>query len=169
LEPGHWKTGAVSWSRNGTKTGSISIATNFTVAAPYLELDYTYNKTRSINYQVPLVSLPSNLGKGVVWYFVCPRTGKKCRKLYLADTYFYHRTAFSGCLYEKQTQSHKNRMLGKQFEQLYGADQAYEKIYKKYFKKFYANRPTKRYQKLLRQVKLSESIPQELAERLLIL
>lgn len=149
LKPGQWKRGAITWSRNGNKTGSISITTNFTTESPYLELDYTYNKTEPINYRVPLVRVPSNLGKGFVWYFVCPRTGKKCRKLYMVNTYFYHRTAFNGCMYEKQTYSHHTRIIGKQFERMFGEEKAYEQIYSKHFKKQYKGKPTRRYLRLL--------------------
>ena len=151
LTPNRYKSGVISWSRNGNKTGSISIAVNTHTSTPYLELDYSCNGT-PINYRVQLVSIPSNLGKGVVWYFICPRTGKRCRKLYCADTYFYHRSAFQGCYYEKQTYSYKNRKLGQQFEKLFGIDKIYEEIYSKHFKKHYNSKPTKRYLKLLKQV-----------------
>ena len=126
LKPNQFKSGVLTWSMHGNKTGSIAIATN--TKARYLELDYLHNKTTSINYRVHLVTIPSNLGKGVVWYFVCPRTGKRCRKLYLANTYFYHRSAFRGCFYEKQTQSHYTRNLGKQFERLFASDKVYDQI-----------------------------------------
>jgi len=44
---------------------------------------------------------PEYPGKGVIWHFLCPATRKRCRKLYLVDTYFLHREAFNGCFYEK--------------------------------------------------------------------
>ena len=109
-----------------------------------------------INYLIQLVSIPSNLGKGVVWYFVCSRTGKRCRKLHLVDTYFYHRSAFRGCFYEKQIQCHGYRNLDKQFGLLFGIDKIYEKIYSKHFKKQYNRKPTKHYMKLLKQIEMYE-------------
>ena len=105
-----------------------------------------------------LVSVPSNLGKGVIWYFVCPHTGKRCRKLYLADTYFYHREAFKGCMYEKQTQSKKSRYLDKTIGAYFKSDQLYEQLYKKNFKKQYAGKPTKKYLKLTQQIQKAESV-----------
>jgi hypothetical protein len=77
---------------------------------------------------VQLVSAPSNLGKGFVWYFVCPRPGKRCRKLYLADTYFYHREAFHGCMYESQTQSKKYRQLDKTLGAYFKSDNLYSEL-----------------------------------------
>lgn len=160
LKPNQWQSGTITWSRNGSKTGSISIRINTNTESPYLELDYKSNDT-PINYQVPLVSITSNIGKGVIWYFVCPHTRKRCRKLYLVGGYFYHRSAFRGCMYEKQTYSHNNRWLGKQFDKLFNSEKAYEQIYSKYFKKLYNGKPTKRYLKLLKQAKAGEGLSEE--------
>jgi hypothetical protein len=167
LKPNQWRNGTITWSRNGNKTGSISIQVNTQLESPYIELDYKCNEA-PIKYRVQLVSAPSNLGKGVVWYFVCPRTGKRCRKLYLADTYFYHRSAFRGCMYEKQTQSKKYRGLDKTLGVYFRTDQLFEQLYKKHFKKQYAGKPTKKYLKLTQQIQRAESIPYHEIERALI-
>lgn len=136
-------------------TGSISIEVNIVSENPCLQLNYKTND-KPINYQVSLVSIPSNIGAGIVWYFVCPNTGKHCRKLYLADTRFLHREAFKGCYYEKQTQSHKSRKFHNSFKKFFDADELYELIYKKHFKSIYAGKPTKRYQKLMKQIKAAK-------------
>lgn len=152
LQPDRWRSGTITWSRNGNKTGSISITTFTYAENPYLELDYKCND-KPINYKVPLVIKPSNLGKGLVWFFRCPHTGKLCRKLYLADTYLLHRSAFKGCMYEKQTYSKKNREHFRQWGKLFGTDEIYEQLYGKYFKTHYAGKPTKRYQKLWKKLR----------------
>lgn len=167
LKPNQRQGGTVTWSRNGEIQGSISIRVCTQPESPYLELDYKCNET-PISYRVQLVSAPSNLGKGVVWYFVCPNTGKRCRKLYLADTYFYHRSAFRGCLYEKQAQSKRRRALDKTLGVCFQADQLFEQLYKKHFKRQYAGKPTKRYLKLVRQIQRAESIPYHEIEKALI-
>ena len=151
LKPKQSQNGIITWSRGGNKTGSISIRVNTQSQYPYLELDYSYSEA-PINYRVQLVSAPSNLGKGFVWYFVCPHTGKRCRKLYLADTYFYHRSAFRGCMYEKQTQSKKYRQLDKTLGVYFRTDELFEQLYRKHFKKQYAGKPTKKYLKLNSQL-----------------
>lgn len=150
LKPNQWQSGTISWSRDGNKTGSISIQVNTHPESPYLELDYKCNEA-PINYRVQLISASSNLGKGVVWYFVCPHTGKRCRKLYLADTYFYHRSAFKGYVYEKQTQSKKSRYFDKLFGGLFRRELFFEQTNKKHFKKMYAGKPTKKYLKFMQQ------------------
>lgn len=158
LKPNKQQSGTITWSRNGNKTGSISISVNTQSENTCLELNYKYNET-PINYRVQLVSVPSNLGNGLVWYFICPYTGKRCRKLYLADTYFYHRSAFRGCMYEVQTYSKNFRELNKRFKTYFQKSENYEQLYKKHFKKQYAGKPTKKYLKLTKQVQRAESIP----------
>jgi hypothetical protein len=155
LKLNQWRSGTITWSRNGNKTASISISVNTYIESPYLELDYKYNEA-PINYKVQLVTTPSNLGKGIVWYFVCPQTGKLCRKLYLADTYFYHRSAFKGCMYEKQIQSKKNRYLDKTLGGYFQTDNIFEQLYKKHFKKQYAGKPTKNYLRLVNKRRFQE-------------
>ena len=155
LKPNQWQSGTVWWSRNGNRTGSISIRVSTAPETPYLELDYKCNEA-PINYRVRLISTPSNLGKGVVWYFICPSTGKRCRKLYLVDTYFYHRSAFKGCMYEKQTQSKKSRYLERTLGVYFRTDQPFEQLNKKHLKKQYAGKPTKKYLRLSKQLEQIE-------------
>lgn len=165
LKPNQQQRGVLTWSRNGNTTGSISIFVNTQSESPYLELDYKCNEV-PIKYCIKLITAPSNLGKGVVWYFVCPHTGKRCRKLYLAETYFYHRLAFNGLMYEKQTQSKKYRHLDKTMGLVFQTDRLFEQLYKKHFKKQYAGKPTKKYLKLTKQIRLAESLNSEQLDRL---
>jgi len=167
LKPNQLKAGSVHWSRNGENIGSISIRVCTHSENLFLEFDYKCNQV-PIKYKVQLISVPSNLGKGVVWYFVCPRTGKHCRKLYLADTYFYHREAFKGCMYEKQTQSKKSRYLDKTIGAYFKTDQLYEQLCKKNFKKQYAGKPTKKYLKLTQQIQRAESVSYREIERAML-
>ncbi len=154
LKPEHFATGNLTWSSNGNKTGSIGIAINTRTESPYLELNYTANGN-PIKYTVQLVSIPSNIGKGVVWFFVCPRTGKRCRKLYLVAGYFYHRSAFTGCMYQKQIYSHNDRNLYRIFD----TEEIYKQIYSKHFKTHYGGKPTKRFLRLTKQAERAERTP----------
>lgn len=158
LKPNQLASGELSWKRNGVNTGNIGISSNTYGFDPFIELNYTYNNETRIQYRVFLISKPANIGRGVVWFFVCPKTGKYCRKLYLIGGYFYHRSAFAGCMYEKQTMSHKNRELDQLFKKAFGDGNVFEQITKKHFKKTYAGKPTKRYLKLMRKVKDAETI-----------
>ena len=167
LNPKQIKSGTLTWSRNGNKTGSISIRVNTHSEQPYIELDYKY-RDEPRNYKVSLVSMPSNLGKGLIWYFLCPQTNKRCRKLYSIGGYFLHREAFNGCMYETQTQSKKYRQLDKTFGAYFEIDNLYEELYKKNFKKTYAGKPTKKYLRIMEQIQKAESIPYHEIERAML-
>jgi len=149
------KSSTLTWSRNGNKIGSISLLINTLSKHPYVELDYKYNDEPR-KYKVKLVSMPSNLGKGKIWYFLCPQTNKRCRKLYSIGGYFLHREAFNGCMYECQKQSKNWRQLGKAFGSYFESEKCYDEIYSKHFKKYYNGKPTKRYLRLLNQINKEE-------------
>ncbi|MDX1943191.1 MAG: hypothetical protein SFU99_21685 [Saprospiraceae bacterium] len=149
LQPNQQNTGVTRWRRNGEETGSISFAIRMEETSGYLELDYNY-KEEPIKYRVPIISKPSNLGKGLVWYFICPVTKKYCRKLYLISGYFLHREAFKGCMYESQTYSKRSRKLDRMCKQIFASENFWRENNRKYFKEFYAGKPTKRFLKLWR-------------------
>jgi hypothetical protein len=167
LNPEQIKSGTITWSRNGSQTGSISIKVNTHSEQPYIELDYKY-RDEPRNYKVSLVSKPSNLGKGLIWYFLCPQTNKRCRKLYSIGGYFLHREAFNGCMYETQTQSKKYRQLDKTLGAYFKSDNLYSELYKKNFKKTYAGKPTKKYLRIMEQIQKAESIPYHEIERAML-
>jgi hypothetical protein len=149
----------LTWSSRGQKTASITLKVNTLESDPFIQLNYNSNGT-PCEYKVKLYWKESNLNQGKVWFFICPKTFKYCRKLYLIEGYFLSRAAFKdfNCMYEKQTYSKYGRSLDKTFGAYFGMDKAYEKIYSKHFKKYYAGKPTKKYLKLLKQIKQAESI-----------
>ncbi|SMO83548.1 hypothetical protein [Gracilimonas mengyeensis] len=151
FEPDSFKSGQLTWSRRGQEVGSISISVDMR-ETPQATFFYTYNKEEQVNYNVSLTSSNSNLGIGKIWYFVCPHTGKRCRKLYGAGKYFLHRDAFPNAMYECQTYSKKGRMIDKVCKIMNGSDKLYEELYSKHFKTHYAGKPTKRYKEILREL-----------------
>lgn len=167
LDPKQIKSGTVNWSRNGNPTGSISIQVNTHSEQPYIELDYKY-RDEPRNYKVYLTSTPSNLNRGEIWYFICPQTKKRCRKLYSIGGYFLHREAFNGCMYETQTQSKKYRQLDKTLVAYFKSDNLYSELYKKNFKKTYAGKPTKKYLRIMEQIQKAENIPYHEIERAML-
>lgn len=151
-------SGTVNWSRNGNLTGSISIVVNNQSDQQYIELDYNY-KNEPINYKISLMSLPSNLNRGEIWYFVCPITNKLCRKLYSICGHFYHREAFNGCMYETQTKSKKYREQERIIGAFFKSDELYRELNKKHFKKYYSGIPTNKYLKIIRKIQQAENVP----------
>ena len=144
IKPNQFKSGTITWSQDGYQTGRISIIVNTCSNSPYIELNYTY-QDEPRNYRVYLITVASNLNKGVIWYFRCPKTNKYCRKLYSIGGYFLHREAFKGCMYESQIQSKKYRALDKTFGAYFKIDQLYQQLHQKHFKSTYAGKPTKKF------------------------
>ncbi|UPQ80730.1 hypothetical protein M0M57_07795 [Flavobacterium azooxidireducens] len=159
------KSGSINWSRNGVRTSSIGIEVTFTDAQKFIILDYKTND-ESIRYKVNIIAKPSNLGKGEVYYFLCPSTGKICRKLYFESGYFLHRTAFRNLMYERQIESKKNRELLKVLDASFIPDEVYGERYKPYFKTHYKGKPTKRYVRLQTRINIADSYPPDTFERL---
>lgn len=158
LKPNRYRSGTITWSRNGSVYSSIGIAVSTYTDSPYLELSYNYGE-KPVKYRVDLITVPANIGKGEVWYFVCPSTGKNCRILYSIVSLFLHRHACKGYLYEKQTYSQKNRGIMRMYEKLFSSDKVYEELYSKHFKRTYRGKPTKRFLKLMQKIRERERIP----------
>jgi hypothetical protein len=100
----------LTWKANGAVTAKINVHLFITTKDPKIELDYSCNG-QPRKYQIDLITMPSNLGRGLIWYFRCRYTGKLCRKLYLADGYFLHRSALKNTIYTIQQYSKKSRQL----------------------------------------------------------
>lgn len=137
-------------SNNGNRVASISIKVNHRNITPFLELSYNYGN-EPVKYRVRFISQPSNLGIGEVWYFLCPYTHKKCRKLYLVDGYFLHRTSVRG-MYDAQTESKYYRSLKNTFGRELKASKLIDKTYQKHFKKYYSGKPTRKYLIILKKL-----------------
>lgn len=162
LNPQQIKSGTINWSRNEIKTGSASIKANTCSEQPYIELNYKCNN-ESRNYKVYLTSTPSNLNRCKIWYFICPHTKKRCRKLYLIGDYFLHRLAFMGCMYETQTKSKRDRIIERKNKPFFKGNE-YDQLQAKHFKMYYNGKPTKRYLRILKVIKQANALPNLLFE-----
>jgi len=169
LQLNRTKSGTINWrNRYNEITSSLTISVKLTEYEKYLLLDYKYNNEKEYYYKVPFVSVPSNLGKGNVWYFICPFTGKRCRKLHLIQGRFMHRSALPSGLYSKQAESKTWRQLEKVYGAYFDSDRLYEELYSKHFKKYYKGKPTKKYIKLMQRIKKAESVSIRDFERLMV-
>lgn len=100
-------TGRVSWNSGGREIASICVQTNTAGEFPAVRFIYAADGF-PVDYSTPLRFAPSNLNRGGYYYFICPVTGRACRKLYLVGGRFVSRFAFRA-LYEKQTKSRAER------------------------------------------------------------
>lgn len=98
--------GVCNWTIRGDHRASISLEVKTAETDGYVILDYKYND-KPVRYTIQLTTIKSNLGKGLIWYFVCPITNKRCRILYQLQGRFLHREAFSNAMYYTQIRSKK--------------------------------------------------------------
>lgn len=151
------KTGEIYWICDNKKICSINVFSNTYASQFYIELSYSYKK-KTFNYKIKLTQIQSNLGKGKVWYFICPNTERKCRKLYLYELRFYSRFAFLNGLYKNQIRSKKERILDNTFWKYLNAEKYYDEIEQKNLKRHYKGKITKKYSKLVQMIEQAESI-----------
>lgn len=133
--PGCDISGGWQWTRDGEKAASIGYRAKLTDDAGTLTLDYSTGRDgerKTITCTVQLVTLPRHYG-GRIWYFVCPYTGRRARKLYKWGPidWFCHREAVKPKpTYASQRESGGNRIitqrwalrrkLGDNFSDLFG-------------------------------------------------
>ena len=167
LIKGQTKSGVLTWrNRHNEVTGRITINVHFTQSKQVLNLDYK-TEDEIYNVNINLASIPSNLGKGLIWFFICPYTFKKCRILHLIQGKFIHRSALKTGMYSKQYISKEWRQVDRVYGSYFDLDNYYEELYKKHFKKFYNGKPTKRYLKLMNKIAKAERISVTDIERLM--
>jgi hypothetical protein len=161
LKKDNWFNASITWNCNLGWRPQVEIGLIVSILdEPHIILNYQY-KGEKIRYRVDLVSVPSNLGKGVLWYFVCPKTGKRCRVLHLVGKYFYHRTAFENVCYWSETFSNKNKGKYKDLLKFNKREKAFDILYSKNFKSHYNGKPTKRYVELLKWIEDAEGLSEE--------
>lgn len=151
-------SGAISWT-NGSNIGFESY---YTAKESYLRLNYTNTNFQTgekseHDYKIELVSIPSNLGKGDVLYFVCPETGRYCRILYkcYGSSTWKSREAYQRRIYY---QSQIEPKSVRSFKYLLCENQLQD-LYKKMVKTHYRGKPTrimKRIEKLSEKMELAE-------------
>lgn len=140
------KVGDIVWTRGDRETGRVGLTVD--MSAGYIRLRYLV-AGKLINYRVLLDSIPSNLGRGRVWYFVCPETGRRCRKLYFIGKYFLSRFAYPYAMYSKQTDAKGFRNVRAAIDVIQENDRRCAFLSQRYAKPYYNGKPTRRFQRLL--------------------
>lgn len=106
--------GVLTWTSGGEVIAAVRFRTDTTNHRCTIE--YRTADGEDVTQTVLLRWRSSNLDKGVTswvkgrgyYYFVCPVTGRSCRKLYLVNGRFVSRFAFKH-IYEQQTLSRNRR------------------------------------------------------------
>lgn len=151
--PPGYKSGNITWSSNGVKTGNIDVMVS-TEDPAYIRLSYKSKKSwqpeseyKSYDYQFSLEKVACTFG-GYRWYVRCGlnkngiHCNKRVRALYSVGDYFGCRHC-ADLTYESCNVAKKYRGL----EYLLDIDDL-EMALKR---RFYAGKPTRKYKKLLRK------------------
>ena len=95
----------------------LDIESNWTREEPTLSLSFLDTDRESWTQRIAMRTAQSPL-QGTLLYFVCPRSGKTCRKLYRAyySRGFFHREAFTYRLYYPQQGSCKMKLPDRQLQ-----------------------------------------------------
>ena len=157
LKPGNYRSGTVYWERGGEREASVGYIVSLSIEfeQAYIQFNYTYDG-QPVQYAVPLIPVPANIGKGLVWFFRCPFTGQRCKKLHLIEGRFMHRSAVRGAMYKRQTDSKKWRLVNRFFDMSEIQADVWNAMQKPYFKAEYQGKETRRYTRLIRKVERAE-------------
>lgn len=158
LTPGQSRSGVIYWGEADDRQASVGYFASVSREAgqAYIHFRYAYDGEQ-IQWRVPLVCVPANIGKGLVWFFRCPITGKRCKKLHLVNGRFVHRSAIRGAMYKRQTESKKWRSVSRLFDLHDLRAGVWDEIHKPYFKAEYRGKETRRCARLIRKLQRAES------------
>lgn len=111
LNPRTFKSGSLTWYRDGRPVASVSVQSDLLGQIPCVVLSYRCDGV-PVRDVFALRFQESNLKGGTgYYYFVCPETGQACRNLYLVDGHFMSRPAFRP-LYRKQARRRPAGVFG---------------------------------------------------------
>ena len=102
LKPNRKQAGEIYWNRGGVpRAASMGVVTDTTHEVATVR--FVYDHDGHTNDETVLLRWKqSNLNNGGFYYFICPVSGRSCRKLYFVGGRFVSRFAFRA-LYESQT------------------------------------------------------------------
>ena len=142
-------TGYTGWTSNRTKDLDITITSIMEKGKERVIL--TYNDLNDIPAEqiIYLTSKVSNLGNGLIWFFICPYNGVTCRNLIFVFNRFMHHSNIKNSMYGTQAESKYWRKIFQLQPNIPRTEKILNEPYKKHYKKYYKGKMTKRYKKYL--------------------
>ncbi len=133
-----------TWEWEGQKLVQIGYSIrSLSPTQKQLTLKYRF-VDRLIKYPIDLEGIPTNLGNGIRWYFICPATGRRCLHLICppGSKYFLHRSAYPELMYESQKKSKSCRKLEKTYGWIFESERLHAELNQNYRKRHYRGQPT---------------------------
>ncbi|GAA3522775.1 hypothetical protein GCM10022393_41770 [Aquimarina addita] len=143
----HKLMGSTGWTSSRSKDLGIDITVIMQENNERVILNYYDFNLNSVKQIIYLESKPSNLDKGLVWFFVCPYASKCCRNLIFVCNRFMHRSNLINPMYSTQAESKYWRKLFQLQPNIPTTQKVLDEPKKKYYKKYYKGEMTKRYKK----------------------
>lgn len=138
----------IHFSLNWTNGSSISAISVINEAEKYLRINYQQtDKSTGVktdyDYKIQIDSIPSNLGKGLNHYFICPVSYRRCKILYLCygANVFKCREAYNNRIYYTSQNESKVNGLHSKFNNV---ESKLNVLFEKMNKQHYKGKPTKR-------------------------
>lgn len=123
----------------------------------YMRLRYVVNPEsevdrKEMDYRVYFDSMKSNLGKGDVYYFVCPVSNQRCRILYMAygSEYFKSRLSYRNRIYYNCQASSKRLYATNRYFKL---TDKFDKFKETNFRLLYNGKKTRSFMKIEKMAK----------------
>lgn len=143
-------TGSVIWTIGDEVASIIDYRLVINSFPPMLFLDYTCAGLE-VSQEIELVAIPSNLKNGYYWNFICPISGRRCKKLHFIRGLFQHRTALPGVFYRQQVRG--KCPLVRYMDEHDAIVAILKATEQPYFRENYAGKPTRRCLRMLRKAK----------------
>lgn len=142
-------TGYTGWTSNRTKDLDISIISIMEKDKERVILNYIDFDNIKVKQTIYLTSKASNLGNGLIWFFICPFTGATCRNLIFVSNRFMHRSNLINAMYGTQSESKYWRKIFQLMPNIPTVNKILDEPKKPNYKKYYKGKLTKRYKKYL--------------------
>lgn len=149
LKPNKQATGGTGWTSNRNKDLDIQITSIMEKDNERIILKYYAFNGQLIEQTIYLVGRLSNLGKGAVWFFICPFNDTICRNLIFVNNRFMHRSNLKNAMYSIQAESKRWRKIFQLMPNIPTCKAYLKEPEARYYKRYYNGKLTKRYKKYL--------------------
>lgn len=155
-----WKSGTITWSRNGEMTGRISIQSSLdeseqNIRFIYTQTDRSTGEKKDFDYKIPLATTPCNFG-GKRYWFVCPWyangifCGRRVGALFMGGKYLACRHCYN-LTYNSRNLFGASKIAGQVI-----SEPELEGLWKEAKTQYYAGKMTRKYRRYLRKSKKAD-------------
>lgn len=148
----------LTWSINGYRTDSVDYYLIERLDDKTLVIGFLFHRQTDL-IKVSLILKASNLGIGCVPFFLCPITGRLCRKLYFINSKLKSRYGIEGSFYSSQLWSKGYRAINNSYGKLLQLRELNEDLNRPFLKSHYRGEETSTVQRIIKRInKIEETL-----------